>query len=188
VPSEIRAVEPPLPDAGRSSWTHLLGGISPERATPPEEARQGRGPSLAARYRVINEIGHGGMGRVYRALDRSTGRVVTLKRLRIEDGASDGSLGDARLTLAQEFRLLASLRHPNIISVLDYSFARMRARKGFPPPRHPETSTGSGRAVGAGGQVGSPGGASATAGGRFRGPASGRTGVPARGRSGAPSR
>ncbi len=121
MPPLIRAVEPPS-DAGRSSWTRLLAGISPERAAPTEEVRRGPGPSLAARYRVINQIGHGGMGRVYRALDRSTGRVVTLKRLRTEDEAADASLGDARLTLAQEFRLVASLRHPNIISVLDYGF------------------------------------------------------------------
>src|SRR5262245_66389581 len=62
------------------------------------------------------------MGRVHRALDRSTGRVVTLKRLHEERDGEAPSLGAARLALAQEFRLLASLRHPNIISVLDYGF------------------------------------------------------------------
>src|SRR5262249_19922437 len=62
------------------------------------------------------------MGRVYRALDRSTGRVVTLKRLHEDRDGEVPSLGAARLGLAHEFRLLASLRHPNIISVLDYGF------------------------------------------------------------------
>src|SRR5262245_11765765 len=62
------------------------------------------------------------MGRVYRALDRSTGRVVTLKRLHEDRDGGAPSLGAARLALAHEFRLLASLRHPNIISVLDYGF------------------------------------------------------------------
>jgi eukaryotic-like serine/threonine-protein kinase len=38
-------------------------------------------------------------------------------------GSGHGSLVDVlRLTLAREFRLLSSLRHPNIISVLDYGF------------------------------------------------------------------
>src|SRR5262245_18656464 len=60
------------------------------------------------------------MGRVYRALDRLTGRVVTLKRLRT-DRHGDG-LVDDRMLLAREFRVLAALRHPNIISVLDYGF------------------------------------------------------------------
>ncbi|PYO40062.1 MAG: serine/threonine-protein kinase PknK [Gemmatimonadetes bacterium] len=79
---------------------------------------------LGARYELINELGRGGMGTVYRALDRLTGRVVTLKRVRLGDPGSGKvpSLGAARLMLAQEFRLLASLRHPNIVSVLDYGF------------------------------------------------------------------
>jgi serine/threonine protein kinase/tetratricopeptide (TPR) repeat protein len=38
------------------------------------------------------------------------------------DGASDDLASMLRLTLAREFHLLASLRHPNIISVLDYGF------------------------------------------------------------------
>jgi tetratricopeptide (TPR) repeat protein len=78
---------------------------------------------IGARYQLINEIGHGGMGSVYRALDRVTGHVMTLKRLRVgsgEPGTCDSR--EDRVTLAQEFRLLASLRHPNIVSVLAYGF------------------------------------------------------------------
>src|SRR5207244_2890265 len=62
------------------------------------------------------------MGSVHRALDRVTGSVVTLKRLRV---GSEPTLGDSRedrLMLAREFRVLASLRHPNIVSVLAYGF------------------------------------------------------------------
>jgi serine/threonine protein kinase/tetratricopeptide (TPR) repeat protein len=69
------------------------------------------------------------MGIVYRAFDYLLGREVALKRLLSTDTvtASDGSTvgphtTDVRATLAQEFKLLASLRHPNIISVLDFGF------------------------------------------------------------------
>src|SRR5258707_377728 len=37
-------------------------------------------------------------------------------------GGATSSASDSRLELAREFSLLASLRHPNIISVLDYGF------------------------------------------------------------------
>jgi tetratricopeptide (TPR) repeat protein len=77
---------------------------------------------LGGRYRVLNEIGRGGMGRVYRVLDHRTGRVVTLKRVLMPLDLGDKDTREARLSLAAEFRLLASLRHPNIISVLDYGF------------------------------------------------------------------
>ncbi len=122
------------------------------------------------RYELIGTLGQGGMGTVYRALDRLTGGQVALKRVSLphlasrigsESAATTGP-GDSatatsgaspaatvsssagveigvagqgpitpslvstllplRLALAQEFRILASLRHPSIISVLDYGF------------------------------------------------------------------
>src|SRR5437879_6322632 len=67
--------------------------MHPERASAGEPAPGAAGAavsasfpgfrSIGARYQLINELGHGGMGSVYRALDRLTGRVVTLKRLRL---------------------------------------------------------------------------------------------------------
>ena len=79
---------------------------------------------IGARYQLINELGRGGMGEVYRALDRVTGRVITLKRLRVGFREGEGSRDsrEDRVALAQEFRLLASLRHRNIVSVLAYGF------------------------------------------------------------------
>jgi serine/threonine protein kinase len=78
---------------------------------------------IDARYQLINQLGQGGMGSVYRVLDRLTGRVVTLKRLKVDvpDDASR-TASEGRMALAREFQVLASLRHPNIISVLDYGF------------------------------------------------------------------
>jgi serine/threonine protein kinase/tetratricopeptide (TPR) repeat protein len=83
--------------------------------------------SLNRRYRLDALIGSGGMGAVYRAHDRLTGQIVAVKRLnafpaRLET-SSVSTLGEtAALALAHEFRTLSSLRHPHIVSVLDYGF------------------------------------------------------------------
>jgi tetratricopeptide (TPR) repeat protein/tRNA A-37 threonylcarbamoyl transferase component Bud32 len=82
---------------------------------------------VGRRYQLLNELGAGGMGKLYRAVDRLTGRTLALKRVAAPNGhpqgVSSGGNGDsARLALAQEFRLLASLHHPNVINVLDYWF------------------------------------------------------------------
>ncbi len=80
---------------------------------------------IGRRYQVVNQIGRGGMGAVYRVIDRLTGQVVTLKRVLAEFEPTFGSEGrqqEARIALAREFQVLAGLRHPNIISVLDYGF------------------------------------------------------------------
>ena len=80
-------------------------------------------------YKIKEELGRGGMGIVYRTLDRLTGEKVALKRLTVPGEHLDflsrttyADTDDIRLVLAQEFRMLASLRHPHIISVLDYGF------------------------------------------------------------------
>ncbi len=80
---------------------------------------------LRQRYVLREELGRGGMGAVFRAYDRLTGEVVALKRLTTPIDSLDFSSrgeGNSPLALANEFRLLASLRHPNIIAVRDYGF------------------------------------------------------------------
>lgn len=84
------------------------------------------GTTVGKRYALLNRVGEGGMGEVYRALDGLTRQVVAFKRVRLD--AETARFADTqgteglRLALAQEFHTLASLRHPNIISVLDYGF------------------------------------------------------------------
>lgn len=111
VPAGMRVnIARPAPDAGPPA-------TAPARGLPPHAV------VIGGRYQVLNELGSGGMGEVFRVLDRLTGRVATLKRLKATHARASSTLGiDCRLALAQEFRLLASLRHPNIISVLDYGF------------------------------------------------------------------
>ncbi|MBC8172245.1 MAG: protein kinase, partial [Anaerolineae bacterium] len=78
------------------------------------------------RYRLRHEIGTGGMGTVYTADDRLTGQTVALKRLRTKVSRLQFnhtlSYGDVLHSLSTEFRVLAGLRHPHIITVLDYGF------------------------------------------------------------------
>ncbi len=74
---------------------------------------------LNTRYLLKHRLGKGGMGEVYAALDRLTGREVALKL--VQKLALDGTQ-ELHVALTHEFEILASLRHPNIISVLDYGF------------------------------------------------------------------
>ncbi len=67
-----------------------------------------------ARYLVLERIGRGGMGAVYRARDVLLKRDVALKVLHV--GADSSDLA-ARLT--QEARTLAHLEHPGIVPVHD---------------------------------------------------------------------
>jgi tetratricopeptide (TPR) repeat protein len=86
---------------------------------------------LGSRYLLHDVIGRGGMGAVYLATDRLTDSTVALKHVTTAPAdlmfASRGDdSSDLHLALAQEFKTLASLRHPNIVSVLDYGFDDQR--------------------------------------------------------------
>src|SRR5215207_910562 len=80
---------------------------------------------IGNRYQLLEELGRGGMGVVYRAQDRLTGDIIAIKRVNaplIHFELAENDSTDFRLGLAQEFRVLATIRHPNIISVIDYGF------------------------------------------------------------------
>ena len=68
------------------------------------------------RYHVVEEIGEGTFGIVYRAHDMQLDREVALKVLR--DGCFDDA--DIRKRFAMEARLLARLNHPNIETLHDF--------------------------------------------------------------------
>lgn len=80
------------------------------------------------RYVIQTKLGQGGMGVVFRAYDRLSQHPVALKQVQVDPiTGKPGSNGDnALLALALEFRVLAGLRHPNIVPVLDYGFDEQR--------------------------------------------------------------
>ncbi|QFY13164.1 protein kinase [Nonomuraea phyllanthi] len=79
-------------------------------------ATGGSEASLGSRYVLLDEIGAGGMGTVWRARHRDTQEIVAVKLLR------DGLAGDQDLVLrfVQERNVMRTLRHPNIVTVRDF--------------------------------------------------------------------
>ena len=71
------------------------------------------------RYEVIDLLGVGGMGSVYRALDASLGREVALKALAEAFRGDSASLR----RFEREARVLATLNHPNVATI--YGFERL---------------------------------------------------------------
>ena len=66
-----------------------------------------------AHYEILDHVGEGGMGEVYRARDAKLGREVAIKVL-----PPDKSNDAERVARFQrEARTLASLQHPNIAAV-----------------------------------------------------------------------
>ncbi len=83
------------------------------------------GTVLQERYRLIRELGRGGMGIVFLGRDQRLDRQVALKVILASgQGTSPSATMDTRLrsSFAEEARLGASLTHPAIATVFDYGF------------------------------------------------------------------
>lgn len=74
---------------------------------------------LAGRYRVVDRLGRGGMGVVWRAVDEVLGREVAVKELRTFNDAYAPELADLRLRMQREARAAARVRHPGVVAVHD---------------------------------------------------------------------
>src|ERR671929_386540 len=71
--------------------------------------------TFIAHYRIIELIGAGGMGAVYKAHDEKLQRVVALKVLPPESVAQE----DRRRRFLQEARAASALNHPHILTVYE---------------------------------------------------------------------
>jgi Tol biopolymer transport system component len=73
---------------------------------------------LIGHYRVLEKIGAGGMGEVFRARDERLGRDVALKLIR----PASSNNPDHLRRFEQEARAAAALNHPNILAIYDVGF------------------------------------------------------------------
>ncbi|MDQ0938832.1 serine/threonine-protein kinase [Streptomyces sp. V1I1] len=85
------------------------------------EPLNGAGRIIDGRFELLEQLGSGGMGTVWRARDNALHRNVALKEVRPADpritAATPGSAQVRRERVLREARALARLRHPNVVTI-----------------------------------------------------------------------
>jgi serine/threonine protein kinase/Tfp pilus assembly protein PilF len=83
--------------------------------TPKEELTTGS--TFAARYQIIEELGRGGMGRVYKAVDTEVNEKIALKLIKPEIAADKKTIERFR----NELKFARKIRHKNVCQMYDLS-------------------------------------------------------------------
>ena len=100
----------PGPQLGRVRLGHVKRDT---RMTRPEVEESVGSPTHIPGYELLELVGEGGTGRVYRARQLSLQRIVAIKVFPLSSGLGPPA------AFERETRLLASLTHPNLVTVFD---------------------------------------------------------------------
>jgi hypothetical protein len=112
---------PTLVGFGPDSPTMIDSGPLPARPTPTAQRFQNNpsmlppGAILGQRYEILQILGEGGMGAVYKAKDRELNRPVALKVIRPDLAGSQAILDRFK----QELLLAREVTHKNVIRIYD---------------------------------------------------------------------
>ncbi|MCZ7436630.1 protein kinase [Micromonospora sp. WMMC241] len=74
---------------------------------------------IAGRYRLIDLVGRGGMGQVWRARDEELQREVAVKQVLPPNWLAESDRDELRARTLREARTAARLNHPNVVRVYD---------------------------------------------------------------------
>ncbi|MGP4112826.1 serine/threonine-protein kinase [Streptomyces sp. 4N509B] len=115
---EARTAQLATPPAPPTPPTPQRGSAAPAPGAEPTGSRDG-GRLLGGRYRLVERLGHGGMGTVWRARDEVVDRDVAVKEPRLPRSVGEEHRANLHARMRREARAAARVTHPSVVAVHD---------------------------------------------------------------------
>jgi serine/threonine-protein kinase len=125
----------------------LIGPIALDGFDPKKEDKILVGPDLeikptVGRYEILEELGQGAMGIVYKARDPKINRHLAIKTIRFSDEFEEKGIKNIKERFFKEAEIAGQLSHPSIVSIydvgedFDLTYMAMEFLKGIDLQRH----------------------------------------------------
>lgn len=92
-----------------------------KQSKTPTPTLSGAAPTFTefGRYKVVETIGKGAMGMVYKGMDHAIDRPVALKTIRLDFAVDPSEVEELKVRLVREAKAAGKLSHPNIVTIYD---------------------------------------------------------------------
>ncbi len=120
-PPKAAAPEEPKADSDALVLQSMEAALAPESSDDKNEVKfsaDGK-PVSFGRYLIVEPVGSGAMGTVYKGRDPAIDRSVALKTIRFDSIASSSEVGELKERLIREAKAAGNLSHPNIVTIYD---------------------------------------------------------------------
>ncbi len=101
----------------RDAPSIVMPDMGPDETVVVQEVSQSK-PKLG-RYEILEELGRGAMGIVYKGLDPKLDRLTAIKTIRFTDDFDEDQAAKIREQFYREAEVVAKLSHPNIVTIYD---------------------------------------------------------------------
>lgn len=117
---KFRDIEERIPRLRRSEKSSTTGGTQLGLTRESLSAHSGiEGRSKVGRYEIIEELGKGAMGLVYKALDPTINRLLAIKTIRFSDEFEEDVAQEIKGRFFTEAEIAGQLSHPSIVTIYD---------------------------------------------------------------------
>jgi serine/threonine-protein kinase len=114
-----RDLDERIPNMKASDNSSTLGSYGENREVSILADASAETRSRVGRYDVLEELGKGSMGQVYKALDPKLNRLLAIKTIRFSDEFEEDIIQEIKERFFREAEIAGQLSHPSIVTIYD---------------------------------------------------------------------